>query len=65
MTDIEDYKHKCLLCDEMTLNWYCNFHYLEKEARYGMYDIRTLNRGFIWRGIKRVVRFWKYKYIGV
>lgn len=55
--------NKCIYpnCNkDAPMTWYCRYHYLEKEMVYGVYDIRTLNKGFIWWGIKRIFNFYKY-----
>jgi hypothetical protein len=37
-------KSKCLICKKSTLGWYCEEHYLKKEARYALYDLEH-NKG--------------------
>ena len=39
MEQIEVKFHPCLRCDHPTLTWYCEEHYLEKEANYAIYDL--------------------------
>lgn len=55
--------HKCISqnCNRETLSWYCREHYLKKEMVYGIYDLRTNNKGFRWWGIKRIFNYYKYK----
>lgn len=49
-------RHRCLLCNKLTYTWFCELHYLEKEARYAKYDIEHL-RDFP----KEERQYWKNK----
>lgn len=57
--------NKCLKCEKEAINWFCRYHYLEKEMIYGVYDLKTNNKGFRVWGIKRILRFYLYKYLGL
>jgi hypothetical protein len=51
----------CVVCGISTVYTnYCTLHYLEKEKNYGVYDLKTNNRGFRWWGIKRVFNYYYY-----
>lgn len=48
-------------CNRDAETWFCREHFLLKEKSYGWWDIKTLNRGFIWWGIKRCFRYYWFK----
>ena len=54
-------KNHCIKCGKETYGWYCKYHYLEKEKNYGVYDLKTNNKGFRLWGVRRIFNFYIYK----
>lgn len=49
-------------CGKDTIGtWYCKEHSLYKDFRYGLYDLKTNNKGFRLWAIKRIYSYLKYK----
>src|SRR5207244_708749 len=54
-------EHPCVDCGKPTAgSVFCVYHYLLKEYRYGVYDLKTNNKGFRRWATKRIYRYWRY-----